>query len=517
MAAGQPISNDTVTLKELDLRCTTFDCPPLSFDLEELISENTPSTPPLTATQQFFDFDNFLNLEAKDRPTVGGKSYWPGQNDLPSPIDLEASSIEEGQFVSLEEDDSIIESEYTPEDEVDESGSDTGSIDLLQNTSTDHHISKGGKRLSSFTSEEEEEEEVNESEAEPDMMIEEEAEDKNSYHVPIGGKHPSDNQDQYSTEYSKDYVTAFKATKTISKAGKPLGIHKKPIPANISKWIRNNVSLVLSYLQALDDGKEADFDGEKYKVDVKITKTQFSPLTEFDPETLQPTQSNTLNVIKDSSLSRTTWSGRTATKGLLSSSSPSNKENHPNPHLPTNPDELQDFVEPDFDLAYSIDHTTTNPDTKHRLAVPYPAPQSLLNASKRKYADNVRESHRLAAQGVPEKQRRIPWTIFEDDQVIKHMLEIKDDPTVPKTEARFEEVARRMENDGLEPRSKTAVKNMWCRVGRGRSGYDERKGVRRDARFAVNHWKAAADSPRKRTGKVKGGKKVVKVVDSDEE
>ena len=74
-----------------------------------------------------------------------------------------------------------------------------------------------------------------------------------------------------------------------------------------------------------------------------------------------------------------------------------------------------------------------------------------------------------------------------------------------------------MHSDGLEPRSKASIKNMWCRVGRGRSGFDERKGIRRDPRFAVNTWKARDDSPKKRkvTKGMKGkaamckGKKVV--------
>lgn len=94
------------------------------------------------------------------------------------------------------------------------------------------------------------------------------------------------------------------------------------------------------------------------------------------------------------------------------------------------------------------------------------------------------------------------------------MLEVSADPAVPKTEARFEEVGRRMEADGLARRSKTSIKNMWCRVGRGRSGFDERKGVRRDARFAVNGWRAKEGNEggrgRKKMGKWRGGKKVAR-------
>lgn len=156
------------------------------------------------------------------------------------------------------------------------------------------------------------------------------------------------------------------------------------------------------------------------------------------------------------------------------------------------------FVEPDLNIAYAIDHATTNPDNSHRLATPYPAPQDILIASRSMYAANVARITQLKAQNVPEEQRRLPWTIFEDDQVIKYMLEVNNDPSIKKTEARFVEIARRMEADGLEPRSKISIKNMWCRIGRGRSGFDERKGVRRDPRFAVNKWKASDDSPKKR-------------------
>lgn len=200
--------------------------------------------------------------------------------------------------------------------------------------------------------------------------------------------------------------------------------------------------------------------------------------------------------------------GRFATKGLFSTPSKPSKSSissrtsifpaNENAIPLTQDKDLQAFIEPNLNITYSIDHGTTNPDTTHRLSVPYPAPKDILLSSRQRYAANVSEARRLKQLGMPEHQRRVPWTVFEDDQVIKYMLAIRNDDNIPKSEARFEEVSRRMEADGLEPRSKTAIKNMWCRVGRGRSGYDERKGMRRDARFVVNKWKADESSPRKR-------------------
>ena len=183
------------------------------------------------------------------------------------------------------------------------------------------------------------------------------------------------------------------------------------------------------------------------------------------------------------------------------STTPSKRQTSHQTSSTSEPTVLQNFIEPNLSHAYSINHSTTNPDSSHRLATPYPAPHDILLSSRKMYASNIAKITLLKAQGVSEEQRRLPWTVFEDDQVIKYMLEIKDDPKIPKTEARFAEIAKRMEVDGFEPRSKTSIKNMWCRIGRGRSGFDERKGVRRDPKFVVNEWKAKDDSPRKRKGK----------------
>lgn len=202
---------------------------------------------------------------------------------------------------------------------------------------------------------------------------------------------------------------------------------------------------------------------------------------------------------------------KSSATSVKSSSGSSIKEN-PEPVPLTEDKDLQVFIEPDLNITYSINHTTTNPDTRHRLATPYPAPKDILLASRQRYSHVVAEARRLEALGIEERKRRVPWTIFEDDQVIKYMLEIRLDES-KKGEARFEEIARRMEADGLEPRSKTAIKNMWCRVGRGRSGYDERKGMRRDARFVVNKWKASEDSPRKRRNYTSREKKTTIMVE----
>lgn len=92
------------------------------------------------------------------------------------------------------------------------------------------------------------------------------------------------------------------------------------------------------------------------------------------------------------------------------------------------------------------------------LSVPYPAPKKFLD----------REAGLHKGKGYK-------WTFEEQDLAIEYMYEMRDDPNMPKTEKRFEEVSHRLkEEHGIE-RSKDSVKNMWNRIGRQRSKYDERK------------------------------------------
>lgn len=152
--------------------------------------------------------------------------------------------------------------------------------------------------------------------------------------------------------------------------------------------------------------------------------------------------------------------------------------------------DLTPLIAPNMKLTTSIDHSQTNPTQSVRQHVPYPAPDWLRDASEEMYwknleaADQKVVAHRASTSSSTEdgnfKNGReasvtIPWTIFEDDLVIGHMLDIRVDPSVPETEARFAEVSKRLQNGNNIWRTKTSIKNMWNRVGRARSGFDERR------------------------------------------
>lgn len=171
----------------------------------------------------------------------------------------------------------------------------------------------------------------------------------------------------------------------------------------------------------------------------------------------------------------------------------------PTTNHPTTSNIPKPFISPNLSLARSIDHAKTNPSNTVRLKTPYPAPHDILTASKRKYQSNIDVANAKAATGAPDTSNRIPFTIYEDDQIIAHMLAVSQDPSVPQTEERFAEVSRRLCGDGRGVyRSGTAIKNMWCRVGRGRSGFDERKGVRRRGDHVVNGWRAKPGNEKKK-------------------
>ena len=57
---------------------------------------------------------------------------------------------------------------------------------------------------------------------------------------------------------------------------------------------------------------------------------------------------------------------------------------------------------------------------------------------------------------------------------IEHMFRLEKDPSCPRTEVRFAEISQHLIKHGIN-RTPTAVKNMWNRIGRARSGLDERK------------------------------------------
>lgn len=75
---------------------------------------------------------------------------------------------------------------------------------------------------------------------------------------------------------------------------------------------------------------------------------------------------------------------------------------------------------------------------------------------------------------TPKKNSR-KWSPEEEASCIKHMSAVVREGIV-MGEARFREAGRRMkEVDGFERTKSTAIKNFWNRVGRARSGIDERK------------------------------------------
>ncbi|KIW20137.1 hypothetical protein PV08_00712 [Exophiala spinifera] len=89
-------------------------------------------------------------------------------------------------------------------------------------------------------------------------------------------------------------------------------------------------------------------------------------------------------------------------------------------------------------------------------SIPYPAPRNLVTASM-------------------SQQKGKKWRLFEEESCIRHMLNIRDEGVV-QGEDRFREAQRRMASvDGIHKDAKYAVKNFWNRVGRARSGFDERK------------------------------------------
>ncbi|KAK6366286.1 hypothetical protein LTS17_010792 [Exophiala oligosperma] len=93
---------------------------------------------------------------------------------------------------------------------------------------------------------------------------------------------------------------------------------------------------------------------------------------------------------------------------------------------------------------------------QNTTSLPYPAPERLVAASR----------------SEPKGKK---WRLFEEESCIRHMLSIRDEGIL-HGEDRFREAQRRMAHvDGIQKDAKYAVKNFWNRVGRARSGFDERK------------------------------------------
>jgi len=294
------------------------------------------------------------------------------------------------------------------------------------------------------------------------------------------------------------------------------------IPPQIKAWIKQNAGLVLGYIEALEEASDelqdsavADpysISGDNFRnprltinheVAVIDSTVDHSP-EPFAPQDLasniqgRPSHEPSLTLVPTPTKKR---------KHVEAEANFASEYDHaPNgwqayaeaqqDHSATNDldhdtDIPKPFIAPNLALSYSIDHSKTNPSNDLRLKTPYPAPPDILSASHVKYISNIALANAKAAAGASDSSNRIPFTIYEDDQIIRHMLAVSKDASVPQTEERFAEVSRRLCGDGAGVyRSGTAIKNMWCRVGRGRSGFDERKGVRRSGMHVVNGWRA---------------------------
>ena len=88
--------------------------------------------------------------------------------------------------------------------------------------------------------------------------------------------------------------------------------------------------------------------------------------------------------------------------------------------------------------------------------MPYPAPVGFIKASMNQPKDSKNS-----------------WRLFEEERAIKLMLDVRDEGVI-SGEDRFREVALRLCAEGFD-RTWVSVKNFWNRVGRARSGFDERK------------------------------------------
>ncbi|KAL6248928.1 hypothetical protein RBB50_003991 [Rhinocladiella similis] len=114
---------------------------------------------------------------------------------------------------------------------------------------------------------------------------------------------------------------------------------------------------------------------------------------------------------------------------------------------------------------------------QNTTSLPYPAPPNLVAASR----------------SQPKGKK---WRLFEEESCIRHMLSIRDEDVL-HGEDRFREAQRRMATvDGIQKDAKYAVKNFWNRVGRARSGFDERKNQKAPLSTSQQGKAAGTSSPR---------------------
>jgi hypothetical protein len=183
---------------------------------------------------------------------------------------------------------------------------------------------------------------------------------------------------------------------------------------------------------------------------------------------------------------------------------PESSENSPDSHYAIS----QPSVGSNGDSPGSKSSKSDTWPTEEDKRVPYPAPQH----------------YRDQEVGLPRGDRR-RWTFEEQDMAIEHMLRLDKDTSCPRTEVRWEYISNHLIEHGIN-RTPTAVKNMWNRIGRARSGLDERKNKSAPLATSMQGKKARleneakkgrkrkastepAESVQKKTRRVSQGSKVV--------
>jgi hypothetical protein len=108
------------------------------------------------------------------------------------------------------------------------------------------------------------------------------------------------------------------------------------------------------------------------------------------------------------------------------------------------------------DAPIAATYTATNTAEVDANLIPYPAP-----------------AHLVAQSRTQEPGRG--WRLWEQESCIRHMLDINKEGQLAG-EARFTEALRRMRQyDNSARTGPSVVKNFWNRIGRARSGFDERR------------------------------------------
>ena len=190
MAAGQPFYDNYLVSGDSNFRKTTIDDESALFAIESLSSHSPTTAPSSAQRQEFFDFEELVFSDV-DRPTTGGKTYWPGKDDgIANSVDSDDNEDSGSEFIitSEDEDEFILGEHESIDGELEEDditsivGSNVGDITelpppcppppcpVLQGT-------EGTVRPSI--------------EPEPNISL--------MKHIPRGGKHPSDRHGQYDT------------------------------------------------------------------------------------------------------------------------------------------------------------------------------------------------------------------------------------------------------------------------------------------------------------------------------